>query len=383
MIRSVKIRLKPNKEQEVLMFKSAGVARFAYNWGLAKQEENYKNGVKTSIRDIKKEFNQIKKTKEFVWLNEVSAQVSQQAFEDLISAYNNFFNKRTNKPKFKNKRKSQPKFFARYDAIKFTFNNIKYVQIEKIGKIQYNSNYNIPQLDKYVNPRILFDGKYWYLSLGFEQQDNFIENKKCKLNDMSVGIDLGIKDLAIISNIENPIKNINKSKEVKKLKKKLKRMQRQVSKKYEMNRDDNKYNKTKNIIKLEKKIKLQYRKLTNIRQNHIHQATNLIVKTKPSRVVMEHLNVLGMMKNRHLAKAIQEQKFYEFKRQMKYKCEFNGIEFIEADKWFPSSKMCSCCGSIKKDLNLSDRTYICEECGLIEDRDKNASINLANYQLAK
>ncbi|BAU28404.1 putative transposase [Aneurinibacillus soli] len=378
MIKAIKIRLKPTKEQEVLMFKSAGIARFAYNWGLAKQEENYRKGIKSSIKDSRKEFNQLKKTDEYKWLNEVSAQVSQQAFEDLKAAYKKFFDKNGGKPKFKSKKRDQPKFYARYDAIKFTKNNgLFYVQIEKIGKIQYKSNYDIPQLAKYINPRVSFDGKYWYLSLGFEHGTN-----KSKLDNVSVGIDLGIKDLATVSHIDKPIKNINKTAKVRKIKKKLKRLQRKVSRKYEKNKDGNKYNKTKNISKLEREIKLVHRRLINIRLNHIHQATNLIVKTKPSRVVMEYLNIQGMMKNKHVSKAIQEQKLYEFKRQMKYKCEFNGIDFVEADKWYPSSKMCSCCGIVKKDLKLSDRTYVCDKCGLIEDRDKNASINLANYQVA-
>ncbi|WP_228370480.1 RNA-guided endonuclease InsQ/TnpB family protein [Gottschalkia acidurici] len=171
-----------------------------------------------------------------------------------------------------------------------------------------------------------------------------------------------------------------KLKKVRKLKKKLKRLQRQVSRKYEMNKLETKFIKTSNIIKLEKKIKLIHRKLSNIRQNHIHQATNKIIKLRPIRIVMEDLNISGMMKNKHLSKAIAEQKFYEFIRQMKYKCEFNGIGFVQADRFFPSSKKCSKCGEIKKDLKLSDRVYKCI-CGLEIDRDKNASINLGEYKL--
>ena len=159
-------------------------------------------------------------------------------------------------------------------------------------------------------------------------------------------------------------------------------MQRQVSRKYEMNKKGSKFVKTNNIIKLERQIKLVHRRLNNIRNNHIHQATSKIIKLNPYRVVMEDLNVSGMMKNKHLAEKIAEQKFYEFKRQMKYKCQFNKIEFALADRWYPSSKACSCCKNIKKDLKLSDRTYICNECGLVIDRDKNASINLGNYKLA-
>ena len=176
-------------------------------------------------------------------------------------------------------------------------------------------------------------------------------------------------------------KNINKTKEVKRLKKVLKRKQRQCSNKYEKNKKGKGFVKTKNIAKLEKQIRLLHRKLANIRSNHIHQATNKIVKAKPSRVVMEDLNIKGMMKNRHLAKAIQQQCLYDFKIKMKYKCELYGIEFVEADKWFPSSKTCSCCGSIKNDLKLKDRIYQCS-CGLKIDRDFNASINLSRYKLA-
>ena len=176
-------------------------------------------------------------------------------------------------------------------------------------------------------------------------------------------------------------KNINKTKEVKRLKKVLKRKQRQCSMKYEINKKGKEYVKTKNIAKLEKQIKLIHRRLSNIRLNYIHQVTNMIVKTKPSRIVMEDLNIKGMMKNKHLSKAVAEQCLYDFKMKMKYKCEFYGIQFIEADRFYPSSKTCSHCGSIKKDLKLKDRVYKCS-CGLIIDRDYNASINLSRYKLA-
>lgn len=375
MIKTIKIRLKPTKEQEVLMQKSIGIARFAYNWGLAKQEENYRDGGKfISCRKLRDEFIKLKTTEEFVWLKEVSGKVISQAFEDLQTAYDNFFKGISKHPKFKSKRKSKKSFYVRYDSIKFKGNK---VSMEKIGKVQYKTNYKIPDLPKYTNPRCCFDGRYWYLSLGFEQGENQAELNK----DLSVGIDLGVHDLAVINCLDKSIKNINKSGKVKKLKKKLKRLQRQVSRKYEANRQELKFIKTNNIIKLERKINLIHRKLSNIRLNHIHQATNKIIKLKPYRVVMEDLNVLGMMKNKHLSKAIQEQCLYEFIRQMKYKCQFNGIEFIQADRFYPSSKTCSCCGSIKKDLKLKDRVYVCDKCGLVIDRDKNASINLGNYEL--
>jgi len=375
-IKSIKIRLSPTKEQEELMFQSVGIARFAYNWGLSKWEEMYKEGIKPSKAKIRKEFNNsIRKNDDFKWLYNVSGQITAQAFADLEDAYKNFFDGLAQRPKFKNKKKSKKSFYVRYDAIKFSNNR---VNIEKIGKVKYSSNYKIPKLDKYTNPRCHFDGKYWYLTFGFEHGES-----QASLNeDLSIGIDLGISHLAIVNHLDKPIKNINKSKEVRRLKKKLKRLQRQVSRKYEMNKKGSKFVKTNNIIKLERQIKLVHRRLNNIRNNHIHQATSKIIKLNPYRVVMEDLNVSGMMKNKHLAEKIAEQKFYEFKRQMKYKCQFNKIEFFEADRWYPSSKACSCCKNIKKDLKLSDRTYICNECGLVIDRDKNASINLGNYKLA-
>lgn len=374
MIKSVKIRVFPTREQEVLMNKSVGISRFAYNWGLERWQKLYEEGFKPSKDSIKREFNKIvKKQEENKWLYEVSAQVTSQAFKDLGTAFNKFFKKKSKHPKFKSKKGSKESFYARYDALKIKDNT---VNIEKIGRMRFKTNLEIPILDKYVNPRCSYDGKYWYLSFGFEQGENQV-----KLNpNLSIGIDLGITTLAVVNQIDKPIKNINKSKTVRKLTKKLKRLQRQVSRKYEMNKEGSKFIKTSNIKKLEKRIKLIHRKLTNIRQNHIHQATNGIIKMKPYRVVMEDLNINGMMKNKHLSKAIAEQKFYEFIRQMKYKCEFNGIDFVQADRFFPSSKTCSSCGKIKRDLRLSDRVYKCS-CGLIIDRDKNASINLGNYKL--
>lgn len=375
MIKSVKIRLLPTKEQEILMFKSCGISRFAYNWGLNRWNELYNEGVKPSKAVIRSEFNNtIKKQEEFKWLHDVSSQITAQAFNDLEVAFKNFFKKIGDYPRFKTKRKSRKSFYVRYDAIKFKDNK---VNLEKIGKVKYKTNYNIPNLTKYNNPRCSFDGKYWYLTLGFEHNETQVELN----NDLSIGIDLGIKDLAVINCLEKPIKNINKTKKVKRLKKRLKRLQRQVSRKYEDNKNGKIFVKTNNIIKLERQIKLIHRKLTNIRHNHIHQTTSTIIKLKPYRVVMEDLNVSGMMKNKHLSKAIAEQSFYEFIRQMQYKCEFNGIEFIQVDRFYPSSKTCSCCGSIKTNLKLKDRIYKCDKCSLVIDRDKNASINLGNYGL--
>ena len=192
-----------------------------------------------------------------------------------------------------------------------------------------------------------------------------------------VGIDLGIKDLAICSD-RNAYKNINKTQRVRKLEKIKRRLQRSISRKYEKNKKGVSYCKTSNIIKGEKELLEVIKRLTNIRQNYLHQTISEIVKREPSFICMEDLNVSGMMKNRHLSKAIQQQGFYEFRRQIEYKSEWNNIPVIIADRFFPSSKLCSCCGCIKKDLKLSDRVYKCE-CGNIIDRDFQASLNLKMY----
>lgn len=370
MIKSVKIRLIPTPEQEQLFWQSCGAKRFAYNWGLARTQELYEQGVKYNKIAVRKEFNEYKK--QFDWIGNISAQVTANAFEDLDTALKRFFKKETEFPKFKSKRRDRPSFYVRYDHINFDKNTVKF---EKAGKVKYSSNYKIPQLPKYVSPTCSFDGKYWYLSFGYECESQAPEH-----NDLVIGIDLGVKELAVMSHKDEAVKNINKTKEVRRLKKKFKRLQRRVSKKYELNKQGNKFIKTRNIVKLERKIKCIDRRLTNIRNNHIHQATASVIRDNPKRVVMEDLNVSGMMKNRHLTKAIQEQKLYEFIRQMKYKCEWNGIEFVQVDRFYPSSKMCSNCGCIKSDLKLRDRVYRCE-CGLVIDRDKNAAINLSRYEL--
>ncbi|MGE0981349.1 RNA-guided endonuclease InsQ/TnpB family protein [Bacillus cereus] len=371
MILSKKVRLKITKEQERQLWKSAGTARWAYNWTLGRQEENYKNGGKfISDGILRKELTALKQTVEYAWIYEVSNNITKQAIKDACDAYKKFFRKQANKPRFKSRKKSKPSFYN--DNVKLKIKKNK-VLIEKVGWIKTSEQ--IPMDVKYSNPRISFDGKYWYLSVGIEEKIQSAE-----LTDISLGIDVGIKELAVCSN-NKKFENINKIKSVKKAEKRLHMLQRQVSRKYQMNKEGNRFVKTSNIIKIESMIRHLYRRLSNIRTNHLHQTTSDIVKTKPYRIVMETLNIKGMMKNRYLSESIAKQSLYEFKRQIKYKCEKYGIEFVEADKWYPSSKMCSCCGNIKKDLKLSDRVYKCD-CGLVMDRDLNASINLSHYKLA-
>ncbi|MFT8321393.1 MAG: transposase [Bacillus sp. (in: firmicutes)] len=371
MILAKKIRIKPTKKQEHQLWKSVGTARWAYNWTLGKQEENYKNGGKfISDEFLRKELTVLKQTEEYSWLYDVSNNITKQAIKDACDAYKKFFNNQANKPRFKSRKKSKPSFYN--DPIKLKVKKNK-VLIEKVGLIKTFEL--LPMGVKYFNPRISFDGKYWYLSVGMEEGVQSTE-----LTDVSLGIDVGVKELAVCSD-GRKFKNMNKTKAVKKAVKRLRRLQRQVSRKYEMNKEGDRFVKTSNIIKIERKVRNLYRRLSNIRTNYLHQTTNDIVKTKPYRIVMETLNIKGMMKNKHLSEAIAKQGLYEFKRQIQYKCEKHGIEFVEADKWYPSSKMCSCCGTVKKNLKLSDRVYQCD-CGLIVDRDLNASINLSHYQLA-
>lgn len=378
MIKSYKIRLYPTKEQEQLMWKHIGSCRFIWNWMLAKQEELYKQGDKhLSAFDMINLLTPLKKQEEYSWLKEVSNTSLKDICRDLDKAYKMFFKKTSGFPKFKSRKKSKPNFPIRTDTL--YFKDDKVLNVEKIGKVRYKTDFAFEygrNACKITNARISYINGKWLLSFGME-----CENQARELNDISMGIDLGVKDLAIVEYNGEPLvfHNINKSKRMKSISKRMKHLQRGISRKYETNRDGKKYNKTKNIEKQEERLRKLRARQSNIRRNYIHQTTHKLVSLLPKRIVMEDLNVQGMMKNRHLSKAVQEQCFYEFIRQMEYKCAWNGIEFIKADRFYPSSKTCSGCGCIKKDLKLSDRTYHCDDCSLIIDRDYNAAINLSRY----
>lgn len=382
MIKTIRVMLLPNNKQQTKLFQYANTARFAYNWALGREQENYKNNGKfISDKDLRKEFTQLKKTSEYAWLNNISNNVTKQAIKDACEAYRNFFKGITKFPRFKSKKYSAPKFYQ--DNVKIQFTNT-YVKVEgfatskkknkqKLNWIRLAEHERIPSENiKYINPRIKYDGLNWYITVGIEYEDSI----DFPINE-GVGVDLGIKDLAICSD-KNKYQNINKTQRVKKLEKRKRRLQRSVSRRYEKNKKGVSYCKTRNIIKREKELLKVVKRLTNIRQNYLHQTTSEIVKRKPSFICMEDLNVSGMMKNKHLSKAVQKQGFYEFRRLIKYKSEWNNIPVIIADRFFPSSKLCSCCGNIKKDLKLSDRIYKCE-CGNIIDRDFQASLNLKMY----
>ena len=371
----------PNNKQKTKLFQYANTARFAYNWALGREKENYKNGGKfLSDGDLRKEFTQLKKTEEYSWLNEVSNNVTKQSIKDACNAYKRFFKGYSKFPKFKSRKYSIPSFYQDNVKIKFTethvkvegFTTSKMKNKQKINWIRLSEHNRIPTDCKYTNPRIKYNGLNWWMTVGVEYEDS----TTIPSND-GIGIDLGIKDLAICSDGAK-YKNINKSQKIKKLEKQKRRLQRSISRSYEKNKKGESYCKTNNVIKKENKLLKLNHRLTNIRKNYLNQTTSEIVNRKPRFICIEDLNVSGMMKNKHLSKAVQQQGFYEFRRQIEYKSAWNNIPVIIADRFFPSSKLCSCCGSIKKDLKLSDRIYKCE-CGNVIDRDFQAALNLKRY----
>lgn len=391
MFLSKKIRLLPTPEQEILFWKSAGVARWAYNFFLGENERIYKEYLannQTGIRyikgnDIRKYINNTLKPTTHKWLSEVSSSVMKQAVKDAEKNLNSFFHGETNKPRFKSKKKSKPSFYVNYESLIRTNNGFRG---ERIGCIKTTES--LPKLNKgqhYLKPYITYNGDNWFLSVTYEATPI-----NTSTTGMSLGIDLGVKDLAICS--DGVIyKNINRTPKMKKLEKRLKQARRKMSRKIKANTKyvgshgephyDRDFLDCKNFQKQKAIVRKLYRRIWNIRNNYIHQTTTEIVKTKPSRIVIEKLIVKNMIKNRSVAKAISDQCFYEFRRQMTYKCELYGIELILADTFYPSSKTCSCCGNIKKELKLSDRVYHCDCCGLTIDRDYNAAINLSKYNL--
>ena len=387
MIKTYKVQLKPNNKQNTKFFECAGVSRWSYNYALGRIKEHYKQTDKfLGNGKIRKEITQLKKTEEYSWLKLYSNNIPKQSVKDVCDALKKFFKGESRFPKFKSKKKCKPSFYVPDHRIKITKTHVKLEKLttsrkknrQKLNWVRLAEKNRIPTGDdvKYKNPRVTFDGLKWWISVGIEVEDLTLDKPETE----PIGIDLGIKDLAIISTGE-VYKNINKTRKVRRLSKRLKRLQRKASRHYEkMKKKGGETRcKSKNLRKLENLIRKTHKKLENIRTNFIHQITTSLVKAKPKYIVIEDLNISGMMKNKHLSKAIQEQKLYEFIRQLKYKCEWYGVKLIIADKFYPSSKTCSSCGNIKKDLKLSDRVYKCSDCGLEIDRDLNASINLKKY----
>lgn len=386
MIKTYKIKLKPNNKQKTKMIQFCGAKRFAYNWALGREQENYKNGDKfISDNDLRKEFTQLKKQEEYKWLYSISNNVTKQAIKDACMAYKRFFKGQAKFPKFKSKKFDKPSFYVDNIKIKFTKSHVKLENIAtskkknkaKLNWIRLCEKNKIPTDCKYINPHVVYDGINWFICVGIEFEDN-----KYKPVNNGIGIDLGVKDLAICSNGET-FKNINKSQKIKNLEKRKRRLQRKISRKYLNNKKGESCCKTSNIIKSEQKLLKLNHRLTNKRNDYLHKTTSSIINRKPRFITIEDLNVSGMMKNKRLSKAIQDQKLYEFRRQLEYKCKWNNIELRIVDRFYPSSKLCHECGNIKKNLKLSDRIYICEECGCVLDRDYNASLNLRDAEIYK
>ena len=391
MLRGMKIALDLTDEQEQQMWKSVGVARWSYNYAITRCKEQYLKHLEDTTLlktltegQIRKELTVLKNTTH-PWLKEVGSNVIKQAIKDWNDARTRFFNGLGKAPKYKSKTTSKPSFYVNYESLRRVEGGFRG---ERLGFIKTTQPLpKIPKGTHYKNPRISFDGKYWYLSFSYEVPDISVE-----LTDLVIGVDLGIKTLATLSTGKF-IENINKSRKVKQLEKQLRREQRHLARQLQANTKG--YLTTENggrkpiykrplefcsnIQETKRKIKLIYRKLLSIRMNHLHQTTSYLVKQLPKGIVIEDLNVKGMMKNRHLSKHIKDAMFYEFRIQLEYKCLQYGIQLVVADRFYPSSKTCSYCGSIKSKLNLNERTYKCDFCGLKKDRDLNASENLANY----
>ena len=375
MIASEKIRLFPTKEQEQLFWKFSNTSRFAYNECLAYKIQMYKaEKYSCSVQDLISHIQELKHSDDYSWLRETPEAVTKQAIKDLDKAYKSFF-KRGNKgfPKFKKKGRTTPSFYQRTD--KFRMCDLEHIKITGIKQpVRIRPHRQILQC---LNPRITFDGKYWYFSYSFE-----VTSLPKSTSSEIIGVDLGVKSLAVTSD-GFIYKNINKTKRVQQLERRKRHLQHKLSRKYEANKVGGKYVKTNNIIKLEQEIKMIHRKLKNIRDTYIHQVTYDLVRTKPGYIVIEDLNVSGMLKNKHLSKAIQQQEFYKFRQYLTYKCEFFGVGLIVADRFYASTKIMSCCGYKHKFISLSQRILYCPECGEVIDRDLNAAINLKNYGKGK
>lgn len=379
MIRGYRIKIFPKEEQKKMIHKSFGCTRFIYNWCIDRISENYNKTKKTlSSIELQKEIVILKKQIEYSWLNEVSANMLKQVTIDCSNAYKRWFklikqnNNIKGKPRYKS-RKSKQNCPTRTDRMTF---NGRYVHLEKIGNVKL-SKVKIDLDGKLMNARLNFDGIDYWLSFSVEYKDIQLEEKP---KTEPIGIDLGLKTLVYCSN-----GNTYEKPHTKMIDKKIKYLQRKISKIYQPMIDYCKETRTKfstlkksnNLTKLEKELRKYQIRKTNILDSNIHRITSDLIKINPEKIVIEDLNLKGMMSNHKLARSIQSSKFYEIRRQLMYKCKNNNIELTVADRFYPSSKTCSSCGNIKDDLKLKDRVYRCPQCGTIIDRDLNAAINLS------
>lgn len=398
MLKAYKTEIDPTDIQKLKIQQSIGVCRYLYNAYIAKNKELYKlykqgeidkKDSFISANDFDKYINHnVKILDEYRWINDTcGSKARKKAICNAEIAFKKFFKGESGFPNFKKKKKQNISIYFpknnKTDWIverhKIKIPTLKWVKLKEKGYIPTN----VIVKSGTVNYKA---GRY-YVSVLCEIP--YHNNYSTSMND-GIGIDLGIKDLAICSNGKT-YKNINKTNKVKKLEKSLKRQQRKLSRKYESLKIRNKNIKKRgeksatrqNIQKQIAKVQKLHHTLANIREDYTHKVICEIVKIKPSYITIEDLNIRGMMKNKHLSKAIAQQKLSEFRRILTYKCNWLNIELRIVDRWYPSSKTCHSCGNIKKDLKLSDRVYVCSECGYIEDRDYNASLNLRDCEIYK
>ena len=383
LLKSFKTEIDPTPEQKVKIRKTIGTCRFIYNFYLAHNKELHDSGQKfMSSNKFRVWLNHeyLPQHPEHLWIKEAYSKAMTQAINNGQTAFTRFFNHKSAFPNFKKKGKSDVKMY-------FVKNNPKDCRCERhrmnipsLGWVRIKEKGYIPTTKEgYVikSGSVSIKADRFYVSVLIEIPDNKTTDHP---NEEGIGIDLGLKDFAIVSNGKT-YKNINKSSRLKKLEKQLIREQRCLSRKYE-NLKKGEVTQRANIRKQKLKVQKLHHKIDNIRTDYMNKTIAEIVKTKPSYITIEDLNVKGMMKNAHLSKAVASQKFYEFRTKIQMKCNENGIELRVVDRWYPSSKICHCCGAIKKDLNLSDRIFKCG-CGYMEDRDFNASLNLRDAKTYK
>ena len=384
MLKSFKTEINPSEEQKVKIHKTIGTCRFIYNFYLAHNKELYDKGEKfMSGKSFSVWLNNeyLPQNPDKLWIKEVSSKSVKHSIENGCIAFTRFFKHQSAFPNFKKKGKSDVKMY-------FVKNNPKdcrcerhRINIPSLGWVRIKEKGYIPTTkDGYVikSGTVSMKADRYYVSVLVEILNNKIANN----SNAGIGIDLGLKDFAIVSNGKT-YKNINKSAKLKKLEKQLIREQRSLSRKYE-NLKKGESTQRANIQKQKLKVQKLHHKIDDIRTDYINKTIAEIVKTKPSYITIEDLNVSGMMKNKHLSNAVASQKFYEFRTKLQAKCKESGIELRVVDRWYPSSKTCHCCGAIRKDLKLSDRIFRCD-CGYIEDRDFNAALNLRDattYEVA-
>ncbi len=383
-LKSFKTEINPTAEQKVKIHKTIGTCRYIYNFYLAHNKELYEKGKKfMSGKSFSVWLNNeyIPSHPECHWIKEVSSKSVKKSIENACTAFTRFFKQQSGFPKFKKKEKSDVKmYFVKTDAKAVLACERHRIKIPTLGWVKLKEKGYVPTTKSgYVirSGTVSVRAGRYYVSVLVDVPDTKIANSR----NEGIGIDLGLKDFAVCSDCKT-YKNINKSARVKRLEKQLRREQRCLSRKYENTKKGE--SAQKNIQKQKLKVQKLHHRLDNIRTDYINKIIAGIVKTKPSHITIEDLNVSGMMKNRHLSKAVASQKFYEFRTKLKAKCDDNGIELRIVGRFYPSSKRCHNCGCIRKELKLSDRRYCCP-CGYVEDRDFNASLNLRDaktYEVA-